>query len=55
MSRYVEKGTMDAGLTGKDWVLENESDVVVVDDLDLLQGEPESGKVGPGGSLQIPR
>jgi len=33
MSRYVEKGTMDAGLTGKDWVLENESDVVVVDEL----------------------
>jgi ATP phosphoribosyltransferase len=33
MSRYVEKGTMDAGLTGKDWVLENESDVAVVDDL----------------------
>ena len=33
MSRYVEKGTMDAGLTGKDWILENESDVVVVDDL----------------------
>jgi ATP phosphoribosyltransferase len=33
MSRYVEKGTMDAGLTGKDWILENESDVVVIDDL----------------------
>lgn len=33
MSIYVEKGTLDAGLTGKDWVLENNSDVVVVDDL----------------------
>lgn len=33
MSRYVENGTIDAGLTGRDWVLENESDVVVVDDL----------------------
>jgi ATP phosphoribosyltransferase len=33
MSRYVEKGTMDAGLTGRDWILENNSDVVVVDDL----------------------
>ena len=33
MSRYVENGTMDAGLTGKDWIEENESDVVVVDDL----------------------
>ena len=33
MSRYVENGTIDAGLTGKDWIEENESDVVVVDDL----------------------
>jgi ATP phosphoribosyltransferase len=33
ISRYVESGTFDAGLTGKDWVLENGSDVVVVDDL----------------------
>ena len=33
MSRYVEKGTIDAGLTGKDWIQENESDVVVVNDL----------------------
>jgi ATP phosphoribosyltransferase len=33
MSRYVENGTIDAGLTGKDWIKENESDVVVVDDL----------------------
>ena len=33
MSRYVDNGTLDAGLTGKDWIEENESDVVVVDDL----------------------
>jgi len=33
ISRYVEKGTFDAGLTGKDWILENESDVKVIDDL----------------------
>ncbi len=33
MSRYVESGTMDAGLTGKDWIAENSSDVHVVDDL----------------------
>ncbi|MBN2122799.1 MAG: ATP phosphoribosyltransferase [Deltaproteobacteria bacterium] len=33
MSRYVENGTIDAGLTGKDWIEENESDVVVLDDL----------------------
>jgi len=33
ISRYVESGTFDAGLTGKDWILENESDVQVIDDL----------------------
>ena len=33
MSRYVESGTMDAGLTGKDWIAENSSDVHVVTDL----------------------
>jgi len=33
ISRYVESGTFDAGLTGKDWILENESDVKVIDDL----------------------
>jgi ATP phosphoribosyltransferase len=33
MSRYVENGTLDCGLTGKDWVMENDSRVVVVGDL----------------------
>jgi ATP phosphoribosyltransferase len=33
MSRYVESGTFDAGLTGRDWIMENDSDVVVVADL----------------------
>jgi ATP phosphoribosyltransferase len=33
MSRYVDQGVLDAGITGKDWILENDSDVVVVDDL----------------------
>jgi len=33
MAMYVEQGTLDCGLTGKDWVLENNSDVVVVADL----------------------
>ena len=33
MSRYVDKGVLDAGITGKDWILENDSDVVVVADL----------------------
>ena len=33
MSRYVEQGFFDCGLTGYDWILENESDVVEVCDL----------------------
>ena len=33
MSRYVEGGTLDAGLTGEDWISENESDVRIVEDL----------------------
>ncbi len=33
MSRYVGDGTLDLGLTGKDWIIENESDVQVVQDL----------------------
>jgi ATP phosphoribosyltransferase len=33
MSRFVEIGTLDVGLTGKDWIQENGSDVVVVQDL----------------------
>ncbi|MDR1043795.1 MAG: ATP phosphoribosyltransferase [Candidatus Adiutrix sp.] len=32
MAHYVTDGTLDAGLTGKDWCVEYESRVVVVDD-----------------------
>jgi len=33
MSRYVEQGTFDVGLTGRDWIIENNSDVLVIADL----------------------
>jgi ATP phosphoribosyltransferase len=33
MSRYVESGTLDAGVTGKDWIQENDSDVHIVAEL----------------------
>jgi len=33
ISRYVESGLFDVALTGKDWILENSSDVVEVADL----------------------
>jgi ATP phosphoribosyltransferase len=32
MARYVEDGILDAGLTGKDWILENNADVVEIAD-----------------------
>jgi ATP phosphoribosyltransferase len=33
MSRYVQDGALDCGITGNDWILENKSDVVRVTDL----------------------
>jgi len=33
MARYVQSGVLDAGLTGLDWVLENDADVEFVSDL----------------------
>lgn len=43
MSRYVEDGILDAGLTGLDWIRENESDVVEV--ADLIYAKQSFGKV----------
>lgn len=43
MSRYVEDGVLDAGLTGRDWVVENNSDVVEV--ADLIYAKKSFGKV----------
>ena len=33
MSRYVEDGALDCGITGNDWILENNSDVKRITDL----------------------
>src|SRR5258708_11932799 len=33
MARYVEHGALDAGLTGNDWVMENQTDVEFVTSL----------------------
>ncbi len=43
MARYVEDGVLDAGLTGRDWVLENEATVVTV--ADLIYAKQSFGKV----------
>ena len=34
MARYVEQGVMDCGITGRDWVLENQADVEELADLE---------------------
>ncbi len=33
ISRYVETSVLDLGITGKDWILENNSDVLVLEEL----------------------
>lgn len=43
MARYVEDGVLDAGLTGKDWILENQADVCEV--ADLIYAKQTLGKV----------
>lgn len=43
MARYVEDNILDAGLTGKDWILESECDVVEA--ADLVYAKQTMGKV----------
>ncbi|HEX3742694.1 MAG TPA: ATP phosphoribosyltransferase [Bryobacteraceae bacterium] len=43
MARYVEDGILDAGLTGRDWIQENEADIVAV--ADLVYAKQSFGKV----------
>jgi ATP phosphoribosyltransferase len=43
MARYVEHGALDAGLTGRDWVMESGLDVVPV--ADLIYAKRSRGKV----------
>jgi ATP phosphoribosyltransferase len=33
MARYIESGVLDLGLTGLDWILENDADVMIISDL----------------------
>jgi ATP phosphoribosyltransferase len=43
MARYVDDGILDAGLTGRDWVIENDVNVHVV--ADLIYAKQSFGKV----------
>ena len=43
MSRYVQDGALDCGITGNDWILENRSDVIRI--TDLVYSKVSMGKV----------
>src|ERR1044071_3642252 len=43
MARYVEDGSLDAGLTGRDWIEENGAEIVAV--ADLIYAKQSFGKV----------
>lgn len=55
MARYVEEGVLDAGITGKDWIVENRAKVVEIADLKYSKASfrpvrwvlavPESSKI----------
>jgi len=44
MARYVEDGVLDAGMTGRDWILEN-NEAAVVEVADLIYAKNTFGKV----------
>ncbi|MEJ2006663.1 MAG: ATP phosphoribosyltransferase [Acidobacteriota bacterium] len=44
MARYVEDGVLDAGMTGRDWILEN-NEAAVVEVADLIYAKYTFGKV----------
>lgn len=44
MSKYVADGTLDLGLTGRDWIIENESDVKLVQDLMYSKLSPKEAR-----------
>jgi len=44
MSRYVEEGVLDAAITGKDWIVENNSEVVEVQELIYSKESPRPAR-----------
>ncbi|MCK9174399.1 MAG: ATP phosphoribosyltransferase [Desulforhopalus sp.] len=57
MSRYVESGLLDAGITGKDWTMENQSEIVLVCDLvySKVSNRPTRWVVAVAGDSDIKR
>jgi len=43
-SRYVEEGVLDAAITGKDWIVENNSEVVEVQELIYSKESPRPAR-----------
>lgn len=58
MAQYVESGALDVGLTGKDWIMENNSCVEVVEDLVYSKASFQPTRwviaVPHGSSIQTP-
>jgi ATP phosphoribosyltransferase len=57
MSRYVESGMLDAGITGKDWTMENQSEAVLVSDLvySKVSNRPTRWVIAVAGDSDITR
>lgn len=55
MSRYIESGMLDAGITGKDWTLENDSDAIIVADLvySKVSNKPTRWVIAVAGDSEI--
>ncbi|SHH57459.1 ATP phosphoribosyltransferase [Desulfofustis glycolicus] len=55
MSRYIEGGMLDAGITGKDWTEENESEAVIVADLiySKVSNKPTRWVIAVAGDSEI--
>ena len=48
ISRYVEHGFLDCGITGKDWIEENNSDVELIGKLQYSKSTSSPTRVGSG-------
>ena len=53
MPRYVENGSLDCGLTGLDWIRENDAQVVEL--AELVYSKPPPGEMGALRSERFPR
>ena len=54
MARYVETGALDAGITGRDWVLETGAEVQEIGGTAVRQAKPGAGALGSGGARRRP-